>query len=48
MLGDDWRHDLCTWKTDDQVEHSRTLVTYFVCAPVLGQILYFSLSRSCR
>ena len=27
MLGDDWRHDLCTWQTDDQVEHSRTLVT---------------------
>ena len=28
MLGDDWRHDLCTWQTDDQVEHSRTLYIY--------------------
>ena len=30
MLGDDWRHDLCTWQRDDQVEHSRTLITYYI------------------
>ena len=48
MLGVDWRHDLYTWQTDDQVEHSRNWFnsTYIcVCTVLVHGLLLFGFKQ---